>query len=193
MYPLTTQPPDGGPTDAALVGAARRGEPWAQEALFRRYAARANALALRLLGRETEVDDVVQDAFIEALDGLHRLSRPEAFSAWLSGIVVRKVYRVLRRHALWSRLGFRRLSDSDFEALVSPMAPPDVALELRELYGIVASMAPELRVPLLLRRVEGLTLEEIAESVGCSLATAKRRLAAAQVAFEQATTSKEHS
>ena len=70
------------------------------------------------------------------------------------------------------------------------MAPPDVALELRELYGVVASMAPELRVPLLLRRVEGLTLEEIAESVGCSLATAKRRLAAAQVAFEHATTPK---
>src|SRR5262245_12312653 len=50
-----------GPTDAALVVAARAKERWAQEVLFRRHAPRLNGLAYRVLGRDDEIDDLVQD------------------------------------------------------------------------------------------------------------------------------------
>ena len=48
-----------GPSDAALVVAARAGEHWATEALFHRYVRTVNRLALRLMGRDVDVDDLV--------------------------------------------------------------------------------------------------------------------------------------
>src|SRR6266513_458158 len=61
-----------GPSDAALVVAARAGEAWAQEALFRRHARMVNGLALRLIGRDADLDDLVQEAFAQALGSLDR-------------------------------------------------------------------------------------------------------------------------
>src|SRR5436305_8085486 len=80
-----------GPTDAALVVAARAGESWAQEALFRRHARMALGLAHRLLPQDNEVDDLVQDCFVSALNRLASLDNPQAFAAWLGSIVVRAV------------------------------------------------------------------------------------------------------
>jgi RNA polymerase sigma-70 factor (ECF subfamily) len=167
-----------GPTDATLVIAARGGEPWAREALFRRYAPMVNGLALRVLGRDTDVDDLVQDSFVQALDGLSRLNEPQAFAAWMASIVVRTASKVLRRRKLLTRLGLRRGSDPiDVDTLVSRTVPPDEAAELRAIYTLVESLPVDVRVPLLLRRVEGMALEEIALATGKSLATVKRKLA----------------
>src|SRR4051812_39179732 len=85
-----------GPTDATLVLAARSGEAWAQEALFRRYSRMVNGLAYRILGRDADVDDLVQDSFLEALRGLERLDNPQAFASWLGSIVVRTAGKRLR-------------------------------------------------------------------------------------------------
>jgi RNA polymerase sigma-70 factor (ECF subfamily) len=97
-----------GPTDAALVVAARAGEDWAREALFRRHAHMVAGMAFRLLGRDEEVDDLVQDSFVEALRSLDRLQTPQAFASWLASIVVRTSSKVIRRRRLLTRLGLRR-------------------------------------------------------------------------------------
>jgi RNA polymerase sigma-70 factor (ECF subfamily) len=60
---------------------------------------------------------------------------------------------------------------------VSREAPPDVAAELRAIYSLVEDLPANVRVPLVLRRVEGYALEEIARLTGASLATVKRRVA----------------
>src|SRR5437870_412973 len=78
-----------GPSDAALVMSARAGEAWASEALFRRHASMVNGLAYRLLGRDPEVDDVVQESFAQALGALDALKEPQAFASWMASIVVR--------------------------------------------------------------------------------------------------------
>ena len=78
-----------GPTDAALVLAARAGEAWAREALFRRYARLALGLAYRIMPYDADIDDLVQDSFLFAFERLDKLSNPQAFQAWLSSIVVR--------------------------------------------------------------------------------------------------------
>src|SRR5207248_3556465 len=96
-----------GPSDAALVVAARAGDAWAQEALFRRHARMAIGLAHRLLPHDNEVDDLVQDCFVSALRRLASLDNPQAFAAWLGSIVVRAVGKRLRRRRLLSRLGLR--------------------------------------------------------------------------------------
>ena len=78
--------PGAGPTDAALVVAARAGESWAQEALFRRHARMALGLAHRLLPRDEEVDDIVQDCFVSALKRLGSLDNPQAFAARIKSV-----------------------------------------------------------------------------------------------------------
>ena len=169
-----------GPSDAALVVAARAHEAWAREALFRRYAPMANGMALRLMGRDADVDDLVQESFASALRSLDRLENPNAFASWFGAIVVRTACKVLRRRRLARRLGLRDADSIDVEALVSREAPPDVAAELRAIYAVVEDLPADVRVPLVLRRVEEHSLDEIARLMGTSLATVKRRIAAGE-------------
>lgn len=169
------------PADAELVRAARAGEAWASEALVRRHARACNGLALRLLGRDGDVDDVVQETFVSAFAALDRLQEPQAFAAWLSGILVRIVGKLIRRRRLLARLGMgRALLAIDLDALIAPTVPQDDAMELRRLYGLAERLPSAVRVPLLLQRVEGLGLDEIARLTGASLATVKRRVAEAE-------------
>jgi RNA polymerase sigma-70 factor (ECF subfamily) len=175
-----------GPSDAALVIAARAGERWAREALFRRHAPMANGIALRLMGRDTDLDDLVQDTFVAALRGLDSLQDPQAFAPWLGAIVVRTARKVLRRRRLARRLGLYRPEPIDVESLVSREAPPDVAAELRALYALVDELPAGVRVALILRRVEGHSLDDIARLVGSSLATVKRRVAEGERRLEAA-------
>ncbi len=177
-----------GPTDAALVLAARAGEEWACEALFRRYVPLANGLAYRTMGHDADVEDLVQDSFVQALDGLGRLEDPQAFASWLSLIVIRTAARILRRRQLLRRLGLlRKEPPCDADLVVSAVAPPDVAAELRAIYSILDALPVEQRMALVLRRVEGLELEEVAKAMGLSLATIKRRLVDAEAALQRAT------
>ncbi len=177
------KPQPAGPTDAALVVAARAGESWAQEALYRRYARMVNGLAYRLLGRDADVDDLVQDTFVEALKNLHRLEAPAAFGSWLGSIVVRTASKRLRTRSLLTRLGLRRLAPIDADSVMSSRAPPDITSELRAIYSVLDPLHHEARNALVLHRVEGMSMPEVAATMGVSLSTAKRRLAVAERAL----------
>lgn len=168
------------PTDADLVAAALRGELAAKEALFRRYVGMASATTFRLLGRDSELEDIVQESFVEALATLSRLERPQAFSAWLTRIVVGTAIATLRRRRLLTRLGLLRPEPVQIESLVARDAPPDVAAELKAIYRLFDSLPTAERVILVLRRVEELSLQEVAERTSWSLATVKRKLARAE-------------
>jgi RNA polymerase sigma-70 factor (ECF subfamily) len=175
-----------GPSDAALVVAARAGEPWAQEALFRRHAPRLNGLAFRVMGRDDEIDDLVQDTFIAALSSLGRLEAPDAFASWVSGILVRQAYKKIRRRRMLARLGLGRGAGAiDLDELVSRVTDPERSTEIRALYAVVESMPAHLRIPLVLHRVEGLGLDEVAEMTRVSLATVKRRIAEGHLLLQQ--------
>src|SRR5512137_1921710 len=70
--------------------------------LYSRYVA---GLALRLLGRQDEVDDVVQDVFLAAFRGLTKLREPQAIKGWLATVTVRVARRRLRMRRLWRLCG----------------------------------------------------------------------------------------
>ncbi len=171
-------------TDATLVATAVAGDAAAKRALFERHAPMVNRLARRLLGPGVEVDDLVQDVFVEALLGLAQLKNGQAFQAWLGSIVVRTAHKRRRRRRLLERLGLRRREPLDLDGFCSPTAPPDVAVELRAIYGLLYTLPVEVHVALVLRRVEGLSIEEIAERMRLSVSTVKRRLAAAETRLE---------
>ena len=184
--PATTKS-GAGPTDAALVVAARAGEGWAQEALFQRHARMAFGLAHRFSPHEVEADDLVQDSFLYAFQRLETLDNPQAFAAWLGTIVVRTASKRFRRHRLLTRLGLRRAEPVDLAGIVSSAASPDVVAELRALYAVIDRFPADERIALILRRVDGLGIQQIAEYMSASESTVKRRLRAAEARLERYT------
>ena len=174
-----------GPSDAALVVAARAGETWAQEALFRRHARMAIGLAHRLLPSDVEVDDLVQDVFVAALQRLGTLQNPQAFEAWLGSIIVNAVSKRLRRRRLLGRLGLRDRETIDLDGLTASTAPGEVAVELRRVYRLLQHLPTEQRVALVLRRIDGMEIPQIAEYMRLSTSTVKRRLKAAEESLER--------
>jgi RNA polymerase sigma-70 factor (ECF subfamily) len=159
---------------------ARAGHAGAREALFRRYAPLVNGLAYRLLGGDSDLDDLVQESFAQALKCLDRLQNIETFPTWLATIVVRTSHKLLRRRRLMKRFGLWKPPEIDWEQVRSHGIGTEDLLELRAIYRLVHDMPAELRVPLVLRHVEDKSLQEIADLVGSSIATVKRRIVKAQ-------------
>lgn len=167
-------------SDAELVDAALRGDAGAKEQLYKRYVRMAAGTAYRLLGGDTDLEDVVQDSFVAAFATLSKLENGDAFPGWLSRIVTRTSIDTIRRRRLLARLGILRLQPIHLETLVAPTAPPEVAAELASVYRVLQTLPTAERVVLVLRRVEQLTISEVAERTGWSAATVKRKLARAE-------------
>lgn len=168
-------------TDAQLVLRARAGEREAAELLLERHLPMVHGVVSRLIPRDPELDDLIQDVLLQALDGLSSLREPASFGGWLRGIAVHVVHNRLRRRTWLRRLGvLGRAEPTDLDTVIAPTAPPDVQVELRAVYAVIERLGPDARVALLLSRVEGMKLEEIGRVMGLSLATVKRRLLAAE-------------
>jgi RNA polymerase sigma-70 factor, ECF subfamily len=169
--------------DGELVRLCRSGDLGAFEQLYRRHAARAMALAVRIQGHRHDVEDIVHDAFVRVHDHLHTLENGDAFRPWLGSIVVRLVRSRLRRRSFLGRLGFGGGDDVDVEAVLDPGASPEQKFELSEVYAVLRTLDVEPRIAWVLRYIEGHKLEDVAELTHASLATVKRRLVLAQEAL----------
>lgn len=149
------------------------------EELYVRFAPYVAAVATRILGRQAEVQDVVHDVFAAAVTGLRQRNNVHQVRGWLAKVAVRSASRQLRARRV--RSFFERDDGSgEYEALVDPGASPEDRHTIQELYRTLDQLPARQRVAWVLRHVEGERLEEVAELCGCSLATAKRRIAAAQ-------------
>jgi len=95
------------------------------------------------------------------------------------------VSKRLRRRRLLTRLGLRAAETIDPDRVVAATAPGEVAVELRRVYALVDQLPVEQRVALLLRRVDGLEIPEIAQYMHLSASTVKRRLKAAEELLER--------
>ena len=124
----------------------------------------------------SDVDDLLQDVFLTAFLKLDELKEPRAFGGWVGAIVVRTASKRLRRQRLRERLGLARREEVDLSDFALPHHGSDTLLELRRIYGRLERFPTEERIALLLRRVEGMELTEIAETTGASVSTVKRRL-----------------
>jgi RNA polymerase sigma-70 factor (ECF subfamily) len=166
--------------DEALVAGMRAGRSDAAAAFYDRYARGVHGFVFRLMGPDGEVDDVVHDVFVRALESLPRLRQPSALRSWLFGIAVRCARIRLQRRTRQRWLRFMAPEDV-------PEVPTMPATELGEalghVYAILRGMRPEERIAFVLHRVEGMTLEDAARTAGTSLATIRRRLARAEAKF----------
>ena len=150
--------------------------------LFRTYSGYVAAVALRFLGRDAEVDDVVQEVFVAAMRGVRNLREPAAIKGWLATVTVRTARRKLKRRRFRAWLGLD--SDPGYEGVVVA-ASQDKALLIARAYRVLDRLPVDQKVAWMMRHAEGAQLEAIASVCRCSLATVKRRIAAAQSALDE--------
>ena len=151
--------------------------PTGVDAAYRAYSRYVATIAFRLLGREDEVDDIVQDVFLSAVDGLRALRDLEAVKGWLATVTVRIAMRKLRMRRVRFFLGLDSVVNYKNVAIG---ANQEQAALLARVYRILDDVPAAERVAWVLRNVEGEPLESVATACSCSLATAKRRITAAQ-------------
>jgi RNA polymerase sigma-70 factor (ECF subfamily) len=178
---------DSEPTDAALVARILAGDRHAEERLYLRHVGYVTNLCLRLLGRRDEAEDAAQDTFLDVLEQLPRLRDPARLKHWITRIAVHKAHRRFRRRKLLRALGLYGAEVTD-ETLLPPSAErstQEQAMELEKLSAVLAGLPDVQRAAWVLRYVDGHKLEQVALLCGCSLATAKRRIAAADEIVRQ--------
>jgi RNA polymerase sigma-70 factor (ECF subfamily) len=153
------------------------------ESLFRSYARYVAGVAFRILGRDGDLDDVVQDVFVRAIKGLKRCDHPAELKSWLATVTVRVASRRLRQRRLRQWLS---LDDApNYENVAGPQASGEERLFLQRVFTVLDDLPVSARVAWVLRYLEGEPLEVVARQCDCSLATAKRRIAHAQAEIER--------
>lgn len=151
--------------------------PPSDEQLYERYAPYVGALASRMLGRAAEVEDVVQEVFASAVRGLPRRDSEPEVRGWLAKVTVRRCVRQLRFRRLWAVVDLA--AAPSYEALPAKGASPEERTLIVQVYHALDGLPAALRVAWTLHHVEGESLPRAAELCNCSLATVKRRIAAA--------------
>jgi RNA polymerase sigma-70 factor (ECF subfamily) len=147
------------------------------DSLFRRYSSYVAAVAHRLLGRDEEVDDTIQEVFLVAVRSLKSVRDPGAIKGWLARITVRTARQRLRKRRMRALLGLE--APVVYENVSDTGANGEDRALLARVYRVLDTLPPNQRVAWSLRYIEGEPLEIVATLCGCSLATTKRRIAAA--------------
>lgn len=162
----------------------RAGDPRATTQLFKLYNGHVRRVLHSTIGRDTEIDDMVQDVFLGALRSAPKyLGDDSQIKAWLGQIAVFTARGYLRGRKRRSWL--LPTDPSKLPPLVSREPSPHAAEMVRRTMEILQQMDPELRVYFARRYLDAMELPEIASSCNCSVSTVKRRLTKARTVFER--------
>ena len=178
ITPLTPRSSEPAPTQLRRVPSGEARERLGQ--LYAEYARFVAWFASRLLTRQDEVEDVVQEVFLIAARQLDSLTDPPKIRGWLKTVTLRRAARVLRWKRVRARFGLAKGSESAELWVASPEASPEDRAALRELFATLDGLPTDLRIAWTLRHLHDESLDGVAQLVGCSLATVKRRVAAAE-------------
>lgn len=175
--------------EGELVRRAQSGEVDAFEQLMVRHQRRVFAIVGGILRGREDVEDVAQQVFIKVFQSLKRFDRRSAFSTWLYKVTVNECWDYLRKKRARPLVYEADLSEEQAQAAFggearSPMmnegsagAAADRRTELRDLLDrLLAELTEEEQTMLILKEVEGFSVEEIGEIVGMNVNTVKVRL-----------------
>lgn len=154
--------------EAQLIAETRAGSNDALGELYERHAHALMAVAYRLLQSIPDAEDVVHDVFVGLPEALRRYEEHGAFSAWLRTITAHVALARMRKSAV-----IDVVSLDASEPLITPQR--DIADEI-SLEAAMRSLAPSLRVVLVLKEVEGFTHAEIAKLLDISVGASEVRL-----------------
>ena len=167
--------------EQALIASARKGDVRAFNQLVMLYQSMVYNLAYRILSDPDAAADATQDAFLSAFKAIPRF-RGGSFKAWLLRIVTNACYDQLRKK---QRRPTSSLDDLPVEAdhtsyLRDPAKLPDEVVERHELNKMIqagiSTLPADQRMVLVLSDIQGLSYNEISQSMDVSLGTVKSRL-----------------
>jgi len=179
----TASPEEASATDLELARALIDGTSHAAEAAWERYSPLVHRIVSRAIGPDAEVEDVTQEIFYRLFSRIRTLRKPEALRSFVISFAIRIVKWELRRRRARRWLTLSETGDVPDEQLMVMDAENRYAL--RRLYGLLDRLSTRERLVLVLRHVEGMTLEEIASAMDLSLATVKRGLRRASARVSQ--------
>jgi RNA polymerase sigma-70 factor (ECF subfamily) len=173
---------DASPDDATLVLAAQKGDQAAFAAIVGRYQRRVYRVAYGLVRSHEDADDLAQEAFVRAWKALDRFRVGEPLYPWLARIVTNLAYSLFRRRKRRPETSIEPLAEAGMQWGVDD-DPADHAAD-REQAGMLAEAFEELsedhRAILVLRVVDGLAYDEIAQTLEIAPGTVMSRLSRAR-------------
>ncbi|MEW5982388.1 MAG: RNA polymerase sigma factor [Acidobacteriota bacterium] len=171
---FSSQKVEGSRVDRNLVARCRRGEPSAQEELYRTYSGRLYNVAYRFAGNATDADDLLQDTFLQAYRRLDTFRGEASLGTWLYRLAVNCCLDHVRSKQGRQQHATGFLEDLD---LPEPAAPaswsPGAALDRIDLERAVAKLPPSYRAAFVLHDVEGLDHREVGTMLGIAEGTSK--------------------
>jgi RNA polymerase sigma factor (sigma-70 family) len=169
-------------TGSALIALVLQDPQRGAAELFRQFSSTVNQLVLHITGGDAEHDDIVQSVFCTLMDTIQHVREPDKLAAWVRAIAVNAALQQLRKQR-FRRLFLARLPEvTASRSFVQEVEARDL---LRRAHRVLERLPPRERVVFILFHVEAQTLGSIAETLGYSVPTAKRRLARANRRFQQ--------
>ena len=162
-------------TEAEIIEACKQGDREAFRDLFEAHKDRVYTIAFHYSGDEAMAHDVTQQVFLKLFTSINQFHENSQFTTWLYRIVANACTDEHRRR--------RRFVPFSPEIEVRTMVGKSVQEETyhrrqvaESVRGAIGELTPKLRLPILLKYVEGLSYDEIAEALGVSIGTVSSRL-----------------
>jgi RNA polymerase sigma-70 factor (ECF subfamily) len=157
--------------ESVLILRCQAGDEGAFEEIVSTYGPRLRYFLLKLLAGSDGVEDIVQEVWLDVYRGLARLRRPGSFRAWLYRIARDRAARVLRgARPRPEHLGNEPLATSE------PDGEPFTAEDAERIHAGLDRLSTEHREVLVLRFIEDLSYDEIAQITGSRVGTVKSRI-----------------
>jgi RNA polymerase sigma-70 factor (ECF subfamily) len=184
-------------SDADLVQRAKAGDLDAFEALATRHEQRVYSLTLRMLRHQQDAEDVTQQTFLSALEGLGDFRGEASFSTWLLRIAAHAALKVIRKRKGLELISLEEATEPREED--GPIPHPEYITDWRQspeelvhrnetrrlLDEALAGLDEKHRLVFLLRDVQGLSVKETADALGLSEANTKVRLLRARLQLRE--------
>jgi RNA polymerase sigma-70 factor (ECF subfamily) len=172
--------------DVLLVDRCLTGEPAATRELFRKHRARVHGCLFRVLGTNRDMDDLMQDAFIQVFQSLRGWRAEASLATWIDRVSVRVAYRYLSQRG--RRVQTDPLIDEEASATVDgPNARQQLARDgVKRLYAVLDELGAAARIAFTLHEIDGRPLAEVAVLVGSSVTATKLRVWRARKKIESA-------
>lgn len=178
--------------DQQLVERVQKGDKAAFDLLVRKYQHRVLKLVSRFVNDAAEAEDVAQEAFIKAYRALPAFRGDSAFYTWLYRIAINTAKNTLvsnRRRPVDFDLDLQDPEQHDRQAKLKEADTPEGVLLTDEIRGVVEEaleqLPEDLRKAIVLRELEGLSYEEIAEAMDCPVGTVRSRIFRAREAIDK--------
>jgi RNA polymerase sigma-70 factor (ECF subfamily) len=177
--------------DAQLVMRVQKGDKQAFDLLVLKYQRKIQRLLSRMLRDQSDIDDVMQESFIKAYRALPQFRGDSAFYTWLYRIAINTARNwMASQKRRPSSPGLNQTEDGEtFDEIdnLTDNNTPESVLASREIANtvnaVIEQLPAELRTAIVLREIDGLSYEEIAQTMDCPIGTVRSRIFRAREAI----------